>query len=485
MISSARPASVAELPQLLAVNEVAQCLAVSTKTVRRMLARGELRPHRLGKNVRVDAMSVMRLIATAETQVAASARVEQQKDSQEDQNYASPMATQTERAPFRIHRDAQRGRFVMMYYGRDGTRRLRRLPRHLASEVEAISEAQRWFDRKIGRAAPVLPTVSRQLPQNLTFEQFGVLWTSGKLTELFPDHVRPKSSALDDARRLASYVYPIIGSERVADFEGARGLSLVESVLDGLPKPPAKFSKSSRRQIIQAVHRLLTLAVYPAKLLVANPLPKGFLPKVGKGRAKAYVYPSEDAALMRYTSAPLVERLFFGVLAREGMRVGEALGLTWSDLDLTRGVIHLDENKTEDPRTWALDPGVTAALLKWRKKLGNAATADSQVFAPAGGPRDDRLELASDLRRYLRLAGVERAQLFESSEARIALRAHDLRATFVTVNLALGRTEAWITDRTGHRSSQMIYTYKRAARTHAELELGEFMPLHEAIPDWD
>lgn len=54
---------------------------------------------------------------------------------------------------------------------------------------------------------------------------------------------------------------------------------------------------------------------------------------------------------------------------------------------------------------------------------------------------------------------------------------------FVTVNLALGRTEAWITDRTGHRSSQMIYAYKQKARSHVELDLGPLAPLHEAIPE--
>ena len=63
------------------------------------------------------------------------------------------------------------------------------------------------------------------------------------------------------------------------------------------------------------------------------------------------------------------------------------------------------------------------------------------------------------------------------------MRAHDLRASFVTISLALGKTEAWITDRTGHRSSQMIYAYKRSARTHAELSLGGFTPMWEAIPE--
>ena len=33
-------------------------------------------------------------------------------------------------------------------------------------------------------------------------------------------------------------------------------------------------------------------------------------------------------------------------------------------------------------------------------------------------------------------------------------------ARFVTISLANGRTEAWIADRTGHRSSQMINAYR-------------------------
>ena len=56
-------------------------------------------------------------------------------------------------------------------------------------------------------------------------------------------------------------------------------------------------------------------------------------------------------------------------------------------------------------------------------------------------------------------------------------------ATFVTVSLANGKTEAWIGDRTGHRSSTMINRYRRQARTHRELDLGELKPLVDAIPE--
>ena len=64
------------------------------------------------------------------------------------------------------------------------------------------------------------------------------------------------------------------------------------------------------------------------------------------------------------------------------------------------------------------------------------------------------------------------------------IRTHDLRSTFITVSLAIGKTEAWVTDRTGHKSSQMLYNYKRQARTYAELEVGALTPLDEAIGEF-
>ena len=81
--------------------------------------------------------------------------------------------------------------------------------------------------------------------------------------------------------------------------------------------------------------------------------------------------------------------------------------------------------------------------------------------------------MADLLRDDLKLAGVTRAELYERSEVRMPIRAHDLRSTFVTLSLAAGRSETWVSDRTGHRSTQMISRYRRAARTADELEIGE------------
>jgi hypothetical protein len=58
-----------------------------------------------------------------------------------------------------------------------------------------------------------------------------------------------------------------------------------------------------------------------------------------------------------------------------------------------------------------------------------------------------------------------------------------LRATFMTISLANGRSEAWEQARTGHTSRLRINRYRRTARSVAELGLGELRSLDRAIPE--
>jgi hypothetical protein len=88
-------------------------------------------------------------------------------------------------------------------------------------------------------------------------------------------------------------------------------------------------------------------------------IPEGSLPE---GR-KAFTcrYPDEDRALLGTVDVELVRRLFYGVLSREGLRREELASLCFRELDLKRGHIALDRNKTHDPRSWALSPDVARA----------------------------------------------------------------------------------------------------------------------------
>ena len=87
-----------------------------------------------------------------------------------------------------------------------------------------------------------------------------------------------------------------------------------------------------------------------------------------------------------------------GFLVREGMRESEALSLTWECVDLKRGAIRLDKNKTDDPRSWALDAGVARALRVYRKCFPSDASASGLVFVSPNGEAISKLGLAELLR---------------------------------------------------------------------------------------
>ena len=303
-----------------------------------------------------------------------------------------------------------------------------------------------------------------------TVKELGEAWTSGTLAKDFPDQIKERRAVSNDISRLERHVYPVIGSIRVA----ALTLGDIERVmasLTGKRRTQRKLSALTRRTIALTLNRLLNISVYPAKIRTSNPIPKGLVPKAGKRPAMAYLYPDEDARLMACKSIPIRERLMWGFITREGCRLSEALGLRWEDFDLARGAVRLDKNKTDDPRAWALAPGVAAALARFQGE------PTALVFAPPADPHG----LAEVLRARLVEAGVKRAELHTRNANRIALRVHDLRGSFVTIALANGRSESWVSDRTGHRSSQMLAKYKRAARTAGELQLGDWTPLDVAL----
>lgn len=304
-----------------------------------------------------------------------------------------------------------------------------------------------------------------------TFRAFAERWTSGDLARSFPGRVKVKKTALSDEQRLTKWVYPALDDVPIADVT----LDHYDAILQNVTG-----SDATRRHVAQVIRRVLQLAVYPARLILINPIPRGALPTKGVPRAFPYIYPSEDRALLACRDVSLLRRLFYGFLAREGMREREAAVLTWEQLDLERATVSVEENKTDDFRTRSLDPGVARALIAW-KKLRKSKPTDRVFCDEKGTLNTDRL--AEQFRRDLKKAGVDRRELFMRSEKRGQVRAHDLRATFVTISLSAGKTETWIADRTGHHSSTQIANYRRAARTAAELGHTVLDPLNKAIPE--
>lgn len=323
-----------------------------------------------------------------------------------------------------------------------------------------------------------LPETLAKVP---TFEEVADMWTSGDLAKKWPDHVKAKKDADIDIGRLKRLCDITFGGVRVGALPMSRfTLGHAEEMMRNLPE--AVEQPATRRHYAMTIGRICNLAVYPLKCIAGSPLPKGFLPKAGKPPRYPYLWPAEDAQLLAHKPTPLAYRVLFAFLAREGCREGEALAFQVRDFNLEVGNVRLDENKTDDPRSWALDPSVKVALRRW-VAFKNLQPNDHMFVDDNGGPLTLGHRLAERLRTELLKAGVTRHELHHEGKNTGKLRMHDLRGTFVTISLANNKTETWVCDRTGHQSSGMVNRYRKQAREADELNLGELAPMDQAIPE--
>lgn len=331
-----------------------------------------------------------------------------------------------------------------------------------ASTAARVARVEKTIDA-IMKGARVGPS------QDITFEEWAKGYVGGELAEAHPDHVKARNHA-DDKSRLNAYILPHVADVPVVAFE----LRHAQLVLSKLPP----MSEANRRQVAQVMGRLMHLAVLPGQLIKASPLPRGWLPKITKRRHYSCLYPGEEAMLLAHADTSPAFRLFCGILNREGMRLSELLDSEWWQWNLEAGTFLATKTKTDDPRMWALRPDSAAAMKIWRERT-DAAKPFAYVAALG-----DRKRLAKRFRAALQAAGITRAELFATTEHTARLRAHDMRATFVTISLAEGKTETWIRDRTAHKSTSMIDRYRRTARQVAELKMGSLVDLVEGLGWW-
>ncbi len=300
----------------------------------------------------------------------------------------------------------------------------------------------------------------------VTFEDVGKAWTSGELHRLYPDHVKLKKTSERDAGRLA-LLYPTIGHIALADFDVEDALGAMR-VLPKSAKRPA-----ARRHYAQVIAKVLRLAEFPCGG-PRYPLPKGFLPKIPKGDLLfQHLYPEEETRLMACLDVPLAERVFYGFIHREGCRTVEALELQWRNLNREHGTItttHVRKNGRLGE--WDAAPGTLDAV--------NAALRETTQLGPFEGLPNDG-QWAKRYRAALLAAGIDRAELHGNEAGRRQMRAHDMRATYVTLALARGASEAEIMRNTGHMSSGQIVLYNHAAGAWRRMGRGQLLPLGDAL----
>ncbi len=136
-----------------------------------------------------------------------------------------------------------------------------------------------------------------------------------------------------------------------------------------------------------------------------------------------------------------------------------------------------------------------AVLQAWHVQCGEPGPEEAIVVGPkrmrkddVRDPRDIEHEprrLATALREDLKAVGVTRSLLFEEEAPNVQeLRFHDLRSTFCTWARREGKSDVWISERTGRDvEGDMISRYDRGAQTLGDLGYQPLPDITSAIPE--
>jgi integrase len=215
-----------------------------------------------------------------------------------------------------------------------------------------------------------------------------------------------------------------------------------------LPKPQTVNYEVGvlRSALLWAYDRELIVKVPTRKVKKLRPTPK----------RKARILTEEECRLLlakaremaKRNSLPRAYSLAFQFLLNTGLRAGELCSLTWEDVDLENGLIHIRAKPGWTPKTYE-----RSILLNetGRAVLTSLPVAEGYVFREPLG-----VQLKTD--------DLRRALIKVASEARVdgLTRVHDLRHTFSSLLQMRGVDRGTVATILGHRdiATTAIYTHQ-------------------------
>ena len=141
-----------------------------------------------------------------------------------------------------------------------------------------------------------------------------------------------------------------------------------------------------------------------------------------------------------------------------GARLGELWRLRWSDIDLDKGLAHLEDTKNGERRALPLVPAVQDELRKWSKARNKAKVrhiGSDLLFPATYNPQQPYGEsFREHWNEALQRAGIEN------------FRFHDLRHSCASYLAMNGATQLEIADVLGHKTLQMVKRYSHLSTDH-------------------
>ncbi len=269
------------------------------------------------------------------------------------------------------------GRYVVILRGPDGKQR-----KHAARTLAEARDLKARLTADVSRGE--YRTQSR-----ITFSQYAEQWlaTYGGRTSRGPIRV---TTEREYRRYIEQRAMPYFGRRRLTQIE-PRDIKLYAAhvAADGV-------ARNTVRNCIAALRVLLATAVEDG-LLRSNPATHVRLPAIEQATESDTAKALTEAQLAALLAAcPQQWRLLTGFLADTGLRIGEALALTWADVDFGRGRVEVRRRVYEGVyappkskygrRDVPISPGLGQAL--WAHRGAVRAAADDALIWPgkAGKP---------------------------------------------------------------------------------------------------
>ncbi len=209
---------------------------------------------------------------------------------------------------------------------------------------------------------------------------------------------------------------------------------------------------------------------------------------------RSWVEPEQVPSLLEGSSSYM--RPVVATLTGAGLRVSEAVGLDWADVNLATGTLRVGKAKTDagSYREVDLPGGLVDELTEWKmRSAGESAKwkaqnlgRDDPVFLSTHAGRIRRQSAANVARRLKTAIKGANRRLERLGVEPISERVtpHSLRRTFASLRAAAGDDPVYIAEQLGHTDPRFtLQVYTKAVKRRAKLS-GEYLAEYERALAW-
>lgn len=305
-------------------------------------------------------------------------------------------------------------------------------------------------------------------PAGESFHAFAEQWFAARESSWKP------ASRTDVKWALERHLLPVFGEMQLDEIT-------VESVdrFARAKQAEGKLGNNSINKCIQQMAAVLEEAVEWDRIPrnVAKGRKRRLPPEAPK---RSHLEVEQLPTLLRVSGPNL--RILIAVLASCGLRIGEALALTWADINIAAGTIRVKDSKTAAGIRIVDIPSGAAQELRVRKaRLLPRATAP--VFLNRSNGRQSVRNAEQSLRTAVKKANVELEKV-GIDPIDVKLTPHSLRRFFASLRFAAGEDVTYVVEQGGWTDPGFaIKVYSRAVKRRQRLT-GAHLADYDAAIEW-